>query len=170
MNEKKPTKNLPAKKPGNPGGGIPWSPDQMMNKLWEASGITLERRAKALKRAFETLEQDLTAEKTEFFAFQGEVKDQRTVPDLAARSKAREQVFKLTGVDQGGTQPVKVEMNIPIPPWAKVEIKPAPADPPKPIELEGLPVRLVDSAIIPTSDSPGEEPGADRPATSAVTS
>lgn len=112
--------------PGRPrNAALPFALSEFREKLWEMAGVSVQERAAALKEAFETSRSLLKAEKTELVSFQGEYIEV-SVPDNAARTRAVDQMFAISGVEIGRSEsghghagPIHITINAP---WFQPEV------------------------------------------------
>lgn len=119
--------NLPVRsKRSQPQPKTPWDADQLAEKVWAMSGISKEKRADALAKAYDGAIEDLRADKTVVVSHAGVVTAELAQPDHAARAKARDQIFKLSGLEAAGAGRQGGDLVIPLPPWAQVKIEAKP--------------------------------------------
>lgn len=98
---------------------LPMTSTEFREVLWTRAGVDLDTRAAALKEAFETSRALLKAEKVELVSFQG-CYQEVSVPDNAARARAVDQMFAISGVEvsrneggKGPTGPIHITINAP---------------------------------------------------------
>jgi len=107
---------------------MPFDVDAPAEELYRLAKISLKDRARLLKKAFETAEQLLEAEKTVFASYQGRLTDEKQVADLTARARAVEQAQSLAGLAQSKEATVNVQVNVVVPDWA-LQASPKPQSP-----------------------------------------